>query len=178
MIRFTKTNKNTKYHKNVKYLYEHAFPIEERPPFNMLMSCDNQDTYEISEEDNFIGLITTVNYEDLLYIFFLAIRKKYRRHGYGTKILNEIMNNNKDKRIYLLAEDPDIESDNKVERNNRISFYKKNGLYSTNVKIKEYGCDYVVLSNNKKVTKTDFLMTMRYIIGDDWFNKYYVKNVS
>ena len=157
---------NYRYYSKLKHLYEHAFPSEERPPLSMLLEMSNSSMYAVEDNGEFVGLVSTVNYSDLVYIFFLAVKKRYRHKGYGTRILKDINVKYADKRIFLLAEDPDIPSDNQEERNNRIKFYNHNGMKVTGNKVTEYGVDYIFLSNGKDVSKEDFLKVMEYITGD------------
>ena len=157
---------NYRYYNKLKHLYEHAFPSEERPPLSMLLEMSNSKMYAVEDNDEFIGLVSIVIYSDLVYVFFLAVKKRYRHKGYGSKILKDINDKYVDKRIFLLAEDPDIPSDNQEERNNRIKFYNHNGMKATGNKINEYGVNYIFLSNGKDVSKEDFLRVMKYITGD------------
>ena len=113
------------------------------------------------------------------YIYFLAIKKTYRGKGYGSKVLKDIASKySNNYRIYLLAENPDIESDNKLERISRINFYKHNGLTMSDEVVIEYGVNYRVLYFTKPVQKEEFIASMKYLLGDDFFYKYYVHNVK
>jgi len=160
----------------VKHLFEHAFPSEERPPFSMMLSLDNNKLYAVEDHSEFVGLLSTVECEDLLYVFFLAVKKKYRQRGYGSQILKDVLDNNSGKRIFLMAEDPDIECDNKNERDNRIRFYSHNGFSKTDVKVTEYGVKYVLLTSGEKVDKEDFLKVMKHVTGD--YYPIYLENVK
>ena len=177
-LKFIKVDNNYKDVNKVKHLFEHAFPSEERPPFNMLMSFAHHEMYAVEDERSFIGLVDILKYEDTLYIFFLAIKKTYRGKGYGTQILKEISDKySKDYRIYLMAENPDIECDNKIERMNRISFYKKNGFKLSNTVVIEFEVNYRILYFTDAVSKNEFKESMRYLLGDERFNQYYVHHV-
>ena len=171
---------NTYIHNNqIKHLFEHAFPPVERPSYNMLMSFPRHEMYAVEDNDTFIGLVDLLKYEDTLYIFFLAIKKTYRGKGYGSKVLKDITSKySNNYRIYLLAENPDIESDNKIERISRINFYKHNGLTLSDEAIIEYGVNYRVLYYSKPVLKNEFIASMKYLLGDDFFYKYYAHNVK
>ena len=154
-----------KYFGKVKYLFEHAFPEDERPPFNFLIKLDKNQLFGIEDKGEFIGLVSYVEYQDLLYIFFLAIKKKYRHKGYGSQVLQDMLHKYSDKRVFLLAEDPEVPNSNQAERDTRIRFYGNNGLTVTNTKIVEYEIPYIVLSNGCQISKDDFLATMKYLLG-------------
>ena len=172
-------NSSYKNYTKIKHLFEHAFPSVERPPFNILMSFNHNDLYGVEDNGTFVGLVDLVIYEDLLYVFFLAIKKTYRGKGIGTKILSDIKEKYQYKyRIYLMAEDPNIECDNHKEREKRIGFYKRNGFKTREEKVIEFGVQYIILYQNKVATKQDFLDHMKYLLGEENYNKYYVMNVK
>ena len=164
-LEYILVNKDYEYYSHVKYLFEHAFPVEERPPFSRLIQMDKNQLFAVEDDGVFVGLFSIVEYKDLLYIFFLAFKKKFRGQGYGSKVLQDILTKYSDKRVYLLAEDPDVPNNNQAERDSRIKFYEKNGLKKTNVKVVEYEIPYVVLISGEKVSKQDFLDTMKYLLG-------------
>lgn len=162
--------------KHVKHLFEHAFPKEERPPFKILYDNHNHTIYTVSNEKEFVGFYDLIIFKDLLYIFFLAIKKKYRGQGYGSKIINHLLQRYKNKKIFLLAEeDGDEYSDNQI-RIKRLNFYSKNGLQKSNIIIDEFGVKYILLSN-KPTSSDEFLKIMRYYIGDELYHSFYLKNV-
>ena len=163
---YVKVTESYKYISKVKYLFEHAFPEAERPPFSVLFKMDKNQLFGIENNGEFIGLLSLVEHNDLLYIFFLAIKQKYRHQGYGSQILQDVLSKYSNKRIFLLAEDPNVPNDNQEERDSRIRFYQHNGLEAKNVQIIEYEIPYIVLSNGRDVTKDDFLDVMSYLLGD------------
>lgn len=165
-LEYIPVNNSYRYYLNVKYLFEHAFPVEERPPFNRLIQMDKNQLFGVEDNGKFVGLFSIVDYQDLLYIFFLAFKKSCRGKGYGSKVLQDLLAKYSNKRVYLLAEDPDVPNNNQEERDSRIRFYSKNGLKKTEVKIVEYKIPYVVLVSGEKVSKQDFLDTMKYTIGE------------
>ena len=166
---------NYRYSKKVKHLFEHAFPSEERPPFSWLVKMDRNQLFGVEDNDEFIGLLSLVEYQDLVYVFFLAVKKKYRGKGYGSKILRYVLEKYQGKRIFLLAEDPNIPCLNKEERKNRLKFYSHNGFSQTNLVIVEYEVQYVVLTNGCDVKKEDFLSVMEYLLND--YYQIYKENV-
>ena len=178
-LNYIKVNNTYQNSNKLKHLFEHAFPVEERPSFNMMMEFKNHEMYAIEENDTFIGLVDLVKYEDLMYVFFLALKKTYRHKGYGTKILSDMKSKyGNDYRIYLMAEDPYIECHNKDERNNRLKFYMKNGFKTNKETVIEFGVQYLILYFGDRVTKKDFLNTMKYFLGDKRYHSFYLKHVQ
>ena len=178
MLDFVLVKEDYRYYAKVKHLFEHAFPPIERPSFSMLMQFKNHEMYSVEYNSTFVGLVDLVIYKDLVYIFFLAVKKTFRNKHIGSSILKDISNKYRKSRLFLLAEDPNIECNNKEERLNRIGFYNKNGFILSDIRINEYEVDYRVLYKNNIVTKEDFLKVMEYLLGKEWFNNYYINNVK
>ena len=164
-----------RYLSKVKHLFEHAFPPEERPPFSWFIKMDKNKLFGIEENNVFIGLLSIVEYQDLVYVFFLAVKKCFRGQGYGSQILKDVLNRYNNNRVFLLAEDPDIVSNNKEERIQRINFYEHNDMFKTDLRIVEYEVEYVALTNNTRVTRNDFLNVMKHLLDD--FYPIYQSNV-
>lgn len=161
--KITKENKDIK---ELETLFITAFPEEERPPFDRFISFDNHSIFGIYNEDKFIGFFSLVEKEDLVYLFFFAIKDEYRGKGFGSKTLKYLLNKYKDKRLFLLAESLDESTPNYKERLSRANFYTRNGLTLTNKHINEYGVDYQIITNDLSVTTNDFLILMEHILGD------------
>ena len=171
-------NKGYKYKNKIKHLFEHAFPPVERPTFDGLLRFPHHEMYGVEDNNTFIGLIDLIKYNDILYIFFLAIKKTFRGKGYGSKILQDINNKyGKDYRIFLLAENPDELCDNKEERIKRISFYNHNGFILSDIEVIEFEVNYRILYLRELVKKDEFLSTMKYLLGDELFYKYYIHHI-
>ena len=175
-LKYIPLKEDYQHYSKLKYLYEHAFPEAERPPFSILVSFKNNQIFAVEKDDEFVGLFTVVDKDDLLYLFFLAVKKKYRKEGIGSQIIKDIFTRYQGKRIFLLAEDVDVPCDNKQERLSRIKFYEKNGLFRSGEKVIEYEIAYEILDNRSGVGKNDFLKVMEYTVGD--FYPIYVKNVK
>ena len=122
---------NKKDKKKVKELYYSAFPEEERCPYLILLSkvrMNKADFFVVYEQEVFIGLVYNIVFGDLVYIYYLAIEESQRQKGYGSKLLSDMKEMYLDKKIILMAETLDPNSDNYLERINRNKFYQKNGF--------------------------------------------------
>ena len=79
--------------RNVKRLYETAFPIEQRVPFWSLKLRSNMNGMEIVayyDEDIFCGFACLLATEDAVYLYYIAVADGQRGKGYGTKILDDL----------------------------------------------------------------------------------------
>lgn len=154
-------------------LFETAFPPEERPSWDVLLSFGKSDIYAIYLEGKFVAFADVVRYQDLVYLFFLAVEDAYRNQGIGSVVLSDLKAKYPDKRLFLLADDPEPKYPDYDVRLKRIAFYERNGFHLTDIKVREMGVMYRILVSGAPVSKEEFLDTMRHLIGEEWFNLYY-----
>lgn len=120
-------NQASPYWCSLAHVYHTSFPIDEQRPIEditRLMAYDERFVaYALTDEQNhFIGLLTTWNFDKFIYIEHFAISPTLRSKGYGSEaIKNFIKVNNKP--IILEAEPP---TDEFTIR--RIRFYERCGL--------------------------------------------------
>lgn len=149
-------------HRNqAKRLYINSFPKEERFPFWILKSCAKEENVEfnaILEENEVIGIEYIVKYENAAYLMYTAVDEKQRGKGYGSKILEDLIE--KYKTIVLMIEKPD--NDLEDSKKKRKKFYLKNGFFGTNKFIKDTGVEYEILCTNKDYEITKEYMKKRY----------------
>ncbi|MCR4879387.1 MAG: GNAT family N-acetyltransferase [Bacilli bacterium] len=172
-LNYIEVNNDYKYKGKVKYLFEHAFPKVERPTFNQLMSFKNHVLYAVELDKEFVALVDLIINKDTTYVFFLAVKKTMRGQNVGSQILKFVSDKYNNYRIYLLAESPNEECTNLLEREHRISFYKKNGFIESDVSVNEYGTTYLILYKNGKVNKIELLESMKFMLGEATYLKYY-----
>lgn len=89
-----------------------------------------------------------------MYIF---VNDKIQSQGYGTKILKQVMKDNKDKEIVLDIEPLDENASNHEQREKRYHFYKKNGFKTTSyfIEDEEDPTDYTILSTDGTFPKKE-----------------------
>ena len=146
--------------KEIEPLFLSAFPEDERPPadyyFKSFLNTDNQ-LLGFYDNNKFIGFISTVNYDDICYIFFLAVIEKERNKGYGSKMLSEMKNMFQDKVILLCYEEVDKKYQDYEKRLKRADFYKKNGFVDNELTTNEFGVIFQTVYYGKhKVSFTDY----------------------
>lgn len=139
-------------------LYESAFPINERPPvkyfFASLKKKENN-LYLYFDKEEFIGFAYLTFYQDVCYLFFLAVSLSKRHQGYGGQILEDIKKVYKDYVIMLCYEEVDPKYPNYLERKNREHFYLSHGFKDNKMKTNEFGVIYqTVFIGNHQI---DFL---------------------
>lgn len=142
-------------------LYLSAFPESERPPLKYFyLSIDSHkenDLYAYFDNDEFIGFTYITIYKDICYIFFLAVNSSKRNQGYGSKILDNIKTEHKDKVILLCYEEVDKKYSDYENRLKRKEFYKRNGFKDNELKTNEYGVIFETgYIGNHKVSFDDY----------------------
>ena len=168
-----------KYKKQIKNLYVTAFPKEERAPLFVLYHKAKKvenNFYAIVEDDEFAGLVYTIQDAGILYVFFFAIVEEKRGQGYGSKVLSMIKEKYPNHIVTLMIEDTaDKKADNYEQRIQRLKFYQRNGFMQLHVGVNEMGVEYELLGTQEGVTQVDFLDLMRKYVGDILFKFIYRK---
>ena len=156
-------DKNYKDIKEINRLYDASFPDDERIPFKRLIN--NLDTdkvmYVYYDNDLLVGMTFLYLYNDLAYLSYICVEENLRDKGYGSKILEKVIDDFKDYRIVLDIEEVVSESDNYKERKRRKDFYLKNGFESANIFYHIYHVDYEILHYGKDVNKDDWHSIIR-----------------
>lgn len=131
--------------KDVSCLLESAFPIEERPPTNYFFkSLEKKENklFAYYLDNTFIGFAFLSFYQDVCYIFFLAVEENKRHQGFGGQILEDIKKEYSELVLLLCYEEVDPKYPNYVERVNRRNFYYSHGFRPNKLKTNEYGVIY------------------------------------
>lgn len=166
-----------KYKNQIKHLYRTAFPKEERAPLFFLFrktKQKNNSFYAVMDNEEFVGLVYTIENEKMVYVFFFAIEEEKRGKGYGTKVLSLIKEMYPDRMVTLEIEDTaDKSADNYEQRINRLGFYRRNGFKQLQIRVNEAGVVYELLSTEVGITKEEFLDLMRNFLGEILFRLVY-----
>ena len=171
MLKLIDLKQNKNFIKNAKELYNSAFPSNERMPFNLLMlkaKGSNVTFWAVVDDGVFKGLTYTVWYNDIVFIFYLAVAKSERGNGIGTQILSLIKQEFPNCRLVLNIEALDENSDNNDERIRRREFYVKNGFFSAGYNVREYSVTYENMCfspDNKTVTKPEYFSLIEAYCG-------------
>ncbi len=157
-----------KYRRQVRRLYNGAFPAEERMPIRYLYRGTRKtgDFRAVLDKDGFAGLFYVIEYKRLAYIFYLAVEEDLRGRGYGTEILESLKARYGDRTVILNIEDPfDETADNAAVRRRRLGFYERNGFADTGIKTEEFGVVYELLCASGTVTLGEYLEMMEHFMG-------------
>lgn len=151
--------------REVKKLYESAFPAEERYPFlrMLLMKSLNPNVELLAYERDgvFCGFTLTVCTEKYLYINFIAVNPELRSGGIGSGILQTLKGRFPNQALLVEVETPLAGAENHAQRFSRVAFYRKNGFYDLDRTISGKGGDYILLSTDRAYDRDAYLAVFR-----------------
>ena len=78
----------------VERLNNEAFPEEERIPLSEFLQLDGHDDYHFFafyDEDDFVGFASVLYNAKVFYVSFFAIVPQMRSHGYGSEIIDKLV---------------------------------------------------------------------------------------
>ena len=135
--------------KSIKQLYLSAFPKFERLDFQTIKNFElkNSELYAFFDNSEFIGFSYLINYKNVVYIVYLAVKEECRSNGYGSKIISSISKIYKNKPLILCAEAPKKMGDIKSKR---INFYRKNDFYVSDLQTECLGSKFNILYKGKR----------------------------
>lgn len=143
----------------IRCIYNQAFPKEERAPFWLVWRRTRQGRAQMlaaRENGVLVGFANVVVYEDMAYLFYFAITAEHRGEGYGSRILQQLMQYYAGKRFFLAREQLDEAANNYDQRMKRHVFYRKNGLEDMPLSIKEAGVIYDVMGTGGRVAPAEY----------------------
>lgn len=140
--------------KRVKNIYYNSFPKEERFSIFLLMFnlfkkyCK---LYTLIDNENVVGFIYYITYENMIFILYLAVDKSSRGNGYGKYLLRRFIQENKEKDLYLNIDKIDEKFSDIDIRKKRLKFYIENGFHLTDYLSLEEKVDFNILSTREKI---------------------------
>ncbi len=119
MLRFVNARNDKKKLNEIKNYMMRHFQKEEQIPFWILRKASRTSTadlMQVYDDDLLVGFIHLVYFEDVVYLYYLAIEPDERGQGYGSKILQALRRRFSARRIILNIEVVDENCDNYEER--------------------------------------------------------------
>ena len=145
--------------RDIKKLYNEAFPANEKKPFWLIRRKHRQqaaDVWVMDQEGEFVGLAITMNGKDLVLLDYFAITKNMRNRGIGSKALAMLQMKYNDRRFFLEIESVDEPGETQEERQRRKKFYLTNGMQVLGVQVTLFGVDMELLGYNTKVNFDEY----------------------
>ena len=126
--------KNKQEYLDMWNIYIESFPDNERRTMENHKELLNNELYNIKsikEDDKIIGFIAWWNIHEFRFIEHFAIDIRYRNGGYGSRVLNEFIEEN-DTNIIL-----EVEPKGEELSNRRIGFYERLGFIYNDYEYKQ-----------------------------------------
>ncbi len=124
-------------YKEICKFMKRVFPKEEVMPmwFIRLLTLKKDYNFKVYYENElFVGIIFTIDTNDTLFVFYIAVNDKIHSKGYGTKLLQVLFEKYPDKSITLFIETmSDKKAENYEQRIKRLAFYERNGFACTGI---------------------------------------------
>ncbi len=127
-----------------------AFPQNEQIPMWVLKILAFRKSVNFRafyEDEQFCGILYTAEDDKYIFVLYLAVNDRIRSKGYGTKILDWLKLNTA-KIIVLNVESLNPSAENALQREKRIFFYSKNGIFDTGCRFLDEGEVYSVLASD------------------------------
>ena len=154
--------------KEIRRLYEVAFPACEKKPFWLIQVKNKQgkaDVWYLEKEGTFVGLAITMNAKELVLLDYFAIDENLRGQGFGSAGLKALQDYYNGRKFFLEAESVFTESENAQQRENRKRFYLKNGMTEMEMIANVFGTDLEVLGYNCKLDFETYRSVYEYAYG-------------
>ena len=146
-MKFSRPN-NPLHMLKIRRLYKEAFPAYERKPFGIIKAMAKKgktDLWYFEDEGGFAGLCATINGPDAILIDYLAVARKRRGTGVGTRMLKALLEHYKDYGVFLEIEELDENAENSTERVRRREFYLRQGFEPMNTFVNLFGVNMELL---------------------------------
>ena len=136
--------------KELKKLYQSAFPASEKKPFWLIQKKRREGITEIlgliNREERLVGLAITIAWQDLLLLDYFAIAEDLRGQGCGAQALRLLQERYQGKRLLLEIETPDVTSENHQQRLRRRLFYQSCGMDSMDYHVGLFGVEMEIMT--------------------------------
>lgn len=134
------------------------FPEDELKPLAQILSMVNEGTctfYALRQNEEVLSYFSVCQKGQGLLVDYLAVNKKYRGQGIGTRTLDFLKSISDNKYIIIECEDEEKAEDesNKITRLRRIAFYERAGFKRSGVSSNLFGVDYIILTHPNNISK-------------------------
>lgn len=170
---------SSRFWNEVNALAKEAFPPEEYLAPAELEEMAKEDGFDflaLTDNDSFVGYIAVKTYQDIAYLFFLAISPSCRSKGYGSRAIETLRAEYPGKKQVVDFEMLDDTAINREQRERRRKFYLKNGYRETGLFLTYYGVDYEVLCMDENFDPEMFKNMMKTIRVEGFEPVYFKKS--
>lgn len=108
-------------------IFETSFPIDERPPFDIILHARNKTIFHFNVvylNDNPVGIFSYWTFDKFAYVEHFAVAEQYRNKGVGQRIMKHFL-------LHMAQVVLEVEMPTTAIAQRRIEFYKRMG-FTTN----------------------------------------------
>lgn len=162
--------------KELREIYEEAFPKTERKPFFVVKHSVKKGKARMLiavDRGKLQGFVMVIPYQNTAMVDYLAVSSKARGQGTGSEMIQEVCRRFSDKKIVLLIEQINSAAKNNEQREKRRKFYLQNGFYSSGIFIEGYSGTMEILNYGGIVSPQEYINLQRYALGRlmFWFSR-------
>lgn len=154
--------------KQIREIYVEAFPKAERKPFFVVRSSVKKGAAQLltaMEEGVLQGFVMIIPHKDMVMVDYLAVSRKVRSRGTGSKIIQQVCGRFPGRKIVLLIERQDDAAANNAQRIARRKFYLKNGFAPSGIHITGRSGDMEILNFGGTVSEKEFMELQQHALG-------------
>lgn len=130
-------------------LNNEAFPAIERWDLKDALHYEiPADVMGLYENDQPVGFFIALSDNETVYLCYLAIAKKERNKGYGSRALHLIFDYYQGRQLCLDLEKQDDMASNASQRRHRKSFYLRNEMYETHYSMNFWDLSFELLCHD------------------------------
>lgn len=157
----------------LRKLYKEAFPANERKPFFLIKKSAKKGFTEILSIccPECCGMAVTFCFDDIVLLAYFAVSPTQRGGGIGSKAIKEIMKRYEGKRFILEIEDTEVKSENHEQRVRRKSFYLRNGLKDSKMRVFIFNMEMEILIEGENITFEEYRSIYEKAAGKRFANK-------
>lgn len=152
--------------KIIEKINEEAFPSSERLSTEQMFAFverTDASVFGIYHRKELAGFAMTVQNAECVYIFFLAIRREFRRQGLGKLAVEALFQEFSGRQVILDFEELDPLSENYPQRVRRKAFYLRCGFHETGRYTMLRGERFEVVCSGEKLDEYSFLALIKTI---------------
>ena len=160
----------------INALAREAFPPEEYMESARLVEMEEGEDFDflaMKDGEMFVGFMAVMLYEELAYLFFLAIDSSCRSKGYGSCAIKALKGEYPDKKHVVDFEMLDASADNRLQREKRRVFYLRNGYRETGFFLSYLGVNYEVFCMDEEFEPDVFKAMMGTIQVEGFQPRYF-----
>lgn len=179
-LRTVPVTKNMADFERIEQLAKEAFPPKEYLAPSVLIKMAKAPDFDflaLYDKKKFVGYIAVKRFQNMTYLFFLAIDPESRSHGYGSRAIETLKELYPNTQHVVDMEMLDENAENAAQREKRRSFYLRNGYKPTGHFLSYFGVDYEILCIDGKFDFELFRQMMEYLAVPGFRPKYFERQI-